>query len=480
MDTKSQAPLKTTRLLSKYLPVTLVLLTGALYFPTLEDLYSRWIKWDEGLSHGLIIVFAFLFFLLKESPFNGTPTVFTRIFFCLALSITSIAWFASHTINIQIVEQISLLLVIILLFTAVFGYTAIKQNALLFGLPIFAIPIWDQLNDLLVNWSSAVVGSLVKTIDMPAVIDGNSIFIPSGEIVIADGCSGLRYFTISLAIGYVISYLNGYTGRKLITTLAVAALIGLFTNWLRIFLLVIIGHESNMQSSLMSDHEYFGWILFALAAAPALYFAPVVQRNPNPSTPVNLPVRHYMLPIGLLALGPVLNAILDTTPTAQPLGAILDSSYAPILEKRMPIPINAPPSTRIENAMDGNKVYIQINQYQRINQEQKLVPYLKRLYNSDQWSIVGEKLSDVDSSRIKIQIFRNKHNGIIVAQAQWFAIAGTTANSYSQAKLLQVPAILGNQNVFTIYSLQSTCSDTNCTPEIQHILARSSALINLL
>jgi exosortase/archaeosortase family protein len=324
------------------------------------------------------------------------------------------------------------------------------------------------------------VGSLVKTIDMPAVIDGNSIFIPSGEIVIADGCSGLRYFTISLAIGYVISYLNGYTGRKLITTLAVAALIGLFTNWLRIFLLVIIGHETNMQSSLMSDHEYFGWILFALAAAPALYFAPVVQRNPNPSTPVNLPVRHCMLPIGLLALGPALNAILDTTPTAQPLSAILGSSYAPILEKRMPIPINAPPSTRIENAMDGNKVYIQINQYQRINQEQKLVPYLKRLYNSDQWSIVGEKLSNVDSSRIKIQIFRNKHNGIIVAQAQWFAIAGTTANSYSQAKLLQVPAILGNQNVFSIYSLQSTCSDTNCAPEIQHILARSSALINPL
>lgn len=480
MDTKSQELVKTNSLFSKYLPVTLVVLTGALYFPTLADLYSRWIKWDEGLSHGLVVVFAFLFFLLKDSPFGGIPTTFTRIFFCLALSITSLTWFASHAVNIQIVEQISLLLITILLFAALFGYTAVKQNILLFAFPIFAIPIWDQLNDLLVNWSSAVVGYLVKTINMPALIDGNSIFIPSGEIVIADGCSGLRYFTISLAIGYVVSYLNGYIGRKLIATLAIAVLIGLFTNWLRIFLLVIIGHETNMQSSLMSDHEYFGWILFVLAAAPALYFAPVVTRSPPPSKPISQSVYHYIVPIGLLTLGPAMSAMLDTEPKTQSLRAIINSSYTPVLEKSMPLQVNSPVSTRIENAMDSNKVYIQVNQYQRVNREQKLVPYLKRLYNSEQWSITQEYETTVESSRIKIQIFRNKHNGTIVAQAQWFAIAGITVNSYSVAKLMQIPAILGNQNVFTIYSLQSVCSDSSCTAEIQYIIARSSALIKPL
>ena len=46
---------------------------------------------------------------------------------------------------------------------------------------------------------------MVRVIAIPAVIDGNSIFVPDGEIVIADGCSGLRYFTISLAIAYLIS-----------------------------------------------------------------------------------------------------------------------------------------------------------------------------------------------------------------------------------------------------------------------------------
>ena len=97
-----------------------------------------------------------------------------------------------------------------------------------------------------------------------AIVILNSIFIPFGQIVIADGCSGLRYFEIALALAYIIALLNNYSERKLLPALIIAAALGLLANWIRIFILVLIGYESKMESSLMANHEYFGWFVFLL------------------------------------------------------------------------------------------------------------------------------------------------------------------------------------------------------------------------
>src|SRR5690606_14047274 len=119
----------------------------------------------------------------------------------------------------------------------------------------------------------------VKLSRLTALIDGNNIFLPSGTIFIADGCSGLRYLIISLLIGYIMALMNHYRFMQSIGVLVIAVALGLVANWLRIYLLVLIGYLTDMQSSLMRDHETFGWIIFAMIMVPTVYFAPVVRRQ---------------------------------------------------------------------------------------------------------------------------------------------------------------------------------------------------------
>jgi exosortase/archaeosortase family protein len=40
-------------------------------------------------------------------------------------------------------------------------------------------------------------------------------------------------------------------------------LLALLGNWLRIISIVIVGHVTEMQSPLVSDHGTFGWLIFA-------------------------------------------------------------------------------------------------------------------------------------------------------------------------------------------------------------------------
>lgn len=461
----------------KALPAALIALMALLYSTTLGELAARWMKWDENLSHGFIIIAIFIFFLFKIAPVSFTQDKLPiRIFSLLGLAALSIFWYATKTTNIYILEQLSLLGIIVFLFATAFGVRAAKEHIILLLLPVFAIPIWDQLNNTLVDWSAFVVGELVRLMSMPAVIDGNSIFIPDGEIVIADGCSGLRYFTISLAIAYLISYLNNYSIKKLALMLLVAAVIGLATNWLRIFILVVIGYETKMQSSLMADHEYFGWFLFALIAFPAIYFAPVVK-NAVKKTPVLGYSPAWIIVTAIaLSTGPALSLASNHKLEADKIEAVLNHDYRPTLESRMPVRVQLSGSDKIENAVDDDKIYIQINHFQRKNASDKLVPYAPRLFDHEVWSLQSERDLSVGKLNLKTQILRGKRSGKFVAQTQWFEIAGTTTAHYQIAKLLQIPAIMRNMNSFTVYTTQTICADASCTEEINRLIARSKLL----
>ena len=172
----------------KLVPAALVILTALLYFETTKALYVRWIKWDESLSHGLIIIGLFFYFLFSSSPLEvRKEPLLLRCFSLLALGLSSAIWYLSNLINLYIIEQLSLLAIVICLLVAVFGIQVLQQHFKLLLLPIFAIPVWDQLTDPLVNLSGMIVGEMVRLIKLPAVIDSNNIFIPYGEIVIADG-----------------------------------------------------------------------------------------------------------------------------------------------------------------------------------------------------------------------------------------------------------------------------------------------------
>lgn len=458
---------RTEQHLVKLVPTVTALLIACLYFPTTFSLYERWIKWDESLSHGLVVIGVFLAFVFKSSPWqpirNTTPVQFISL---ILLALASCLWFLFHIVNLYVFEQLMLIPLLFLLAVNIFGWEVGTKHLVLLTMPIFAIPIWDQLTDPLVNLSGFAVGQMVQLIDMPANIDGNSIFIPSGHIVIADGCSGLRYLVISLSLGYIISYLNNYSWGKIALVLLASSVLALIANWLRILILVIVGYQTNMQSSLMSDHEMFGWILFAFISFPAIYFAPVVRSKiittVNFGNTANSTKYIFILPVIVAAIGPALNFYIDIKPRVEPLKDLLDYHFQPITAKKMPLKVSVPLAHHTENARTKDEIYIQIDQYQRIANTDKLVPYMTRLYNNESWSLLDSLTINLNGEKHRFNFFRHKTTGQKVAQLQWLDVSGYQTSSIAVAKFLQVPAILQGKNHFMIVTLQANCTASSC------------------
>lgn len=448
-----------------FLPLILLALFIGLFHSTFAGLYSRWIRWDESLSHGLLVAGIFIYFLYNTLPWQSSGNSrLTHPLLLAALGFTSFTWFIFQLSNIYIFEQLLLLVLLALLFACCFGVKVVLSHRLLLLLPIFIIPIWDQLNEPLVNLSGFMVGKMVQTIDMPAVIEGNSIFIPFGHIVIADGCSGLRYFEIALALAYIISLLNNYSEKQLLPTLAIAAVLGLVANWVRIFVLVIIGYQTKMQSSLMADHEYFGWALFGAMCLPAIYFAPVVKRPSNTQQAANSNNLRIWLPLIALSIGPLLSLLVDAQPKPEKFASLLSAESQTFANTKMPVAITAPTQSHIEKGLlstPEGSIYIEIHQYQRLHKTDKLVPYIGRLYNNEDWLASSSNI-DLGNHSAKMTRFRQKTSTREILQIQWLEVGDYRTSSLVLAKLLQLPALATGANSFKIITLQSQCPEEGC------------------
>jgi EpsI family protein len=150
------------------------------------------------------------------------------------------------------------------------------------------------------------------------VLEEYIIHIPAGWFEVAGGCSGLHFFIVAVAIATLDGQLNRVSLRTRLLLVALAGSLAVLTNWLRVFIVIVAGHVSDMQHYLVTvDHYYFGWVLFAFALIGYVYLAgrlsrasneatvPLSSARPASSTGV-LPQASIVLPLVAmaLALGP--------------------------------------------------------------------------------------------------------------------------------------------------------------------------------
>lgn len=460
-------------------PFIIIAIMVAIFLPTFIGLSTQWTQWDESLSHAYPLLLWFLVLLYKVGPINRTrQNLWIDFLLAIGLIAASICWFLFNTIQIKILEQLMLLPILFLALAFAFGVKTLWQLRFLLLMPVFAIPIWDYLNNGLVQLASAIVGEMVRMIRIPALIDGSSIFIPSGHIMIADGCSGLRYLIISLALGYTISYLNGYREKGLIISLLIAGLLGLLANWIRIFVLILVGYHTEMQSSLMTDHETFGWIVFALICFPAIYFAPVIKRVSAPIGVAGESVgfKRILLLALLLVPGFLIGKLVAATNSATAPSYSLGDNGFVSHTSNLPLPPSLPAARLTQQFVAPDNIYLQINQYIPQTPQDRLVPYIARQYDSQFWLQESVKVIAVGDKKVRVEQLRQKSGLKRVIQAQWFDVGGFTTATVAQAKLLQIPAVLSGRQYFSVFTLQAECTQLDCDKTLQSLLHFSESI----
>lgn len=443
-----------------YLIVTTV--SVVIFFPTWFRLASLWLEFEQVLAHGLATAIIFVILLMIHppvpSPESRPPRPWHNLAGILALLVITLVWALLELVRIDTLAFLMLPPGLLAVSWAVLGV----QRTLSF-LPYvlvlaLSLPIWADIVPALVSLASVVVGAWVRWFGMTALIEGNSITLPYGRLLIADGCSGIRYFAISILLAMMTSILNDYRWKGWLITVALAAMIGLIANWVRITILVVVAYETNMQSSLLTDHETMGWIVFAAFIFPALYFSPVRKRsNQQRVRPLATPFRKRSLSaiVAAIAIGPLALLLSQHTTDPEPAWSLNLPEFRPSSAPGLPIPISLPDTLQQQVWHSGN-LWVSFAQSQKQASEDKLVPYLPTLYDKSVWHTSDQMAPGV-------MLMRNILTREQVVMGQWYQVGPLRGWSYREAKLLQIPATLGGATRFALVTLQVPCGERACS-----------------
>ncbi len=439
-----------------YLIVTAIAV--AIYFPSWLRLAQVWLEFEQVLAHGLATAIIFLGLLLIHPPRPSTTDLPAYpILGGVALIGVTIAWGLLELVRIDTLAFLALPAGILATSWALLGLNkalGFLPHVLLLTL---SLPFWADIVPALVSLASIVVGSVVGWFGMTALIEGNSITLPYGRLLIADGCSGIRYFAISILLAMMTSILNDYRWKGWVVTLAAAMLIGLIANWVRITILVVVADQTNMQSELLTNHETMGWLVFGAFILPALYFSPVRKRSQQPGKATTVTPRKTGIAAVVIAflIGPGALLLAEAS-SGQPSPWTLELSgfQESHADTSLPLPLSFPDLLTKRTWKSGN-TWVSLAQSQKADSDGKIVPYIPEMFERSTWQV--EEQLEAGS-----RVYRNILTRDRVLMSQWYQVGSKSTGSYREAKLLQIPATLTGESRFALVTIQIPCSRGNC------------------
>lgn len=247
--------------------------------PLLLDLHRIWTAVYDDLAHGYLVLgmAAVLAWNARESPrFRmGDP-------WWPALPLLVVAVLLATLFDARSVGSVSKGMLPPVIFLTLAATCGIRIALASFGaiaLLYFGLPVWWPINGPLQHLTAAVANLFVDLTGMPAYVEGNVFHLPGGVVEVASGCSGLNYLLVGLTLAWYQGQLYLRDNRNRIRLLAVATVLSLVSNWVRVSALVWIGYVSNMQHYLIRvDHLYFGWGLYLLVIWPLVLYGLRLER----------------------------------------------------------------------------------------------------------------------------------------------------------------------------------------------------------
>jgi EpsI family protein len=272
--------------------LALALLVTLVYWPSPAVYYEQWQDFvNITYTHGWLVLEVCVALVLRSqreiaaAPVRFSPLALFALVGCI------LAWLVCYRASIEDLEVTIFPAIFWLAVTAAFGL----GMGLLLAFPVaffyFAVPSWSQLGNPLQELTVFALRGFFWLTGPRVLISGNTIHIPNGSFVIEEGCSGLHFMIVGLAVAALHGELRRDPWRVRFAQLALMAILALLANWVRVYTIIEAGYLTDMRSYLVSvSHYWFGWGVFAVALVlffglTALFGPPEPARDP-PLQPV--------------------------------------------------------------------------------------------------------------------------------------------------------------------------------------------------
>ena len=243
--------------------VLLIAWTLFLYRETAIAMVTIWSR-SETFTHGFLVPPIVLWLVWRQrraiAALPPQPMVGAFVF----VGGAAFAWLLGDLVAVNAVTQLTLVALLVLAVPAVVGLQVTRLIIFPLGFLFFCVPIGEFLMPQLMEWTANFTVLALRLSGIPVYREGLQFVIPSGNWSVVEACSGVRYLIASLTVGTLFAYLNYQSTKRRVMFVIVSILVPVFANWLRAYMIVMLGHLSGNKLAAGVDHLVYGWLFFGV------------------------------------------------------------------------------------------------------------------------------------------------------------------------------------------------------------------------
>ena len=279
---KVDASVHSSKGLAPWLAVPLAfLLWLGLYWDSALGMASIWARSDT-FAHGMVVAPVSIWLAWRSRfwerglvPQPGWTALWPTAMF-------GALWLVAILVSVAGLEHVAAVGVLVSALWFSLGDRLARILAFPLAFLFFAAPIGEFLVPPLMDYTAEFTVWALRLTGVPVYHEGLHFVLPNGRWSVIEACSGVRYLIASFMVGTLYAYLTYTKLRKRLIFIGFSIALPIVANWLRAYMIVMIGYLSDNQLAAGVDHLIYGWVFFGVVIF-AMFWAGGFWRDPEPS-----------------------------------------------------------------------------------------------------------------------------------------------------------------------------------------------------
>jgi len=244
---------------------SILLLSITVFFDTWMSLIAIWMRSDT-YAHGFFVLPASLWLIWQNKSLHSqilptAPSLLGASFILL----NGLFWLFSAITKTLVIQQLAVVGMLIGSYWFYLGNSTSKKLIFPLFFLYFMVPVGEeQLLPHLMNYTANFTVALLRLTGISVYREGLHFTLVSGQWSVVEACSGIRYLIASITLGTIYAYITYSKPYKRILFILFSIIAPIIANGLRAYMIVMIGHLSNMKLATGVDHIVYGAFFFAI------------------------------------------------------------------------------------------------------------------------------------------------------------------------------------------------------------------------
>lgn len=233
------------------------------YSETTWSMISIWSRSDT-FAHGFLVLPISLWLVWIKRDHLLVSNIRPAPWVAFLLIPPAMLWLLAWMIDVSVVQQLALVTLLIVGVWSILGHKLTRVLAFPLFFLYFGVPMGEGLIAPMMDFTALSTVWLIKLTGIPVYREGLYFSLPSGYWSVVEACSGVRYIIASVTVGTLYAYLTYRSAKRRVLFVIVSAIVPIFANTARAFIIVMLGHWSGMTIATGADHLVYGWVFFGI------------------------------------------------------------------------------------------------------------------------------------------------------------------------------------------------------------------------